>query len=76
MSALESGFTETAVLAGGQLEGGGKKHKSAARKNPWLKHLKAYWKLHSSMSYSEAMVKARPSYKKKSPKKKSSAKRR
>ena len=37
--------------------------------NPWISHVKAYQNAHPSKSYSECMVDALPSYKKKSVKK-------
>jgi hypothetical protein len=41
--------------------------------NPWLSHLKAYWAKHKGkMSYRQAMVSAKKTYKKKAPKKKKS----
>lgn len=80
-SALEGGSTLQGgmygmggrrLYGGEDLEGGTRKQKMAAKRNPWLMHVKAWHKAHPGVAYSEALKKARSTYKKsarKSPKK-------
>ena len=55
---------EVIELQGGELDGGSRKQKMAAKRNPWLLHVKKWQKAHPSQSWSECLKKSRSSYKK------------
>jgi hypothetical protein len=79
---LEGGQLAGGEMEGGEMEGGSRKQKAAAKRNPWLIHVRGYQRSHKNLSWSECLKKARSSYrksprsgKKRSSKKKSSKRR-